>query len=95
MRAFGAMGVTARCAGDRALGLGVAELADPERCFDRMVEIGIQLRDADGADVLILGCAGMARYRKPLETTLGLPVVDPCQAAVAMALGQIALKEIS
>ncbi len=36
----------------------------------------------------ILGCAGMARHRRPLEDALGVPV-DPTQAAVAMALGTI------
>jgi len=41
--------------------------------------------------VLILGCAGMARYRARLEAALGLPVIDPCQVAVATALGRIAL----
>ncbi|NRB33604.1 MAG: aspartate/glutamate racemase family protein [Rhodobacteraceae bacterium] len=93
LRAFGAMGVMDRLAGDRALGLGVADLADPDTCFARMTEIGTALRDRDGADVLILGCAGMAQYRKPLEAALGLPVIDPCQAAVSMALGHLALKE--
>lgn len=91
LRAFGAMGVETRLAGDRALGLGVAELGDPERCLDAMIETGQKLRDDDGADVLIMGCAGMAQYRARLSQATGLPVVEPCQAAVAMALGQIAL----
>ena len=41
--------------------------------------------------ILITGCAGMAYLRAPLEEATGLPVVEPCQAAAAMALGQIAL----
>lgn len=91
MRAFGAMGVRDRCAGDRPLNLGVAELADEDVTFERMKAVGTTLRDEDGADTLILGCAGMTTYRKPLEDTLGLPVIEPCQAAVAMAIGQAAL----
>ena len=91
MRAFGAMGVMDRVAGDRALGLGVAELADPDTTLARMVAVGAALRDQDGADVLIMGCAGMARYRGALEDAVGLPVVEPCQAAAAMALGRIGL----
>ena len=43
----------------------------------------------DGADVLVLGCAGMARYRAPLAAALGMPVVDPTQAAVTMAIGAV------
>jgi len=92
-RAFGAMGVMDRFAGDRALGLGVAALADETTTLARMTEVGTQLRDLDGAEVLILGCAGMARYRPALETALGLPVIDPCQAATATALGRIALDQ--
>ncbi|MGB0823126.1 MAG: aspartate/glutamate racemase family protein [Alphaproteobacteria bacterium] len=91
MRAFGAMGVLDRLAGDRALGLGVLELADRDRTLAAMIETGLRLRDEDGANVLITGCAGMAYLRAPLEEATGLPVVEPCQAAAAMALGQIAL----
>jgi Asp/Glu/hydantoin racemase len=91
LRAFGAMGVLDRLARDRALGLGVAELADADRSLAAMIATGKRLRDEDGADVLIMGCAGMAQYRAPLEQATGLPVVEPCQAAVSMALGQIVL----
>ena len=91
LRAFGAMGVSGRLAGDRALGLAVAELADPDRCLAAMIRTGKQLRDVDGAEVLIMGCAGMAQYRSVLQDETGLPVVEPTQAAVSMALGQIAL----
>ena len=91
LRTLGAMGVLGRLAGDRALGLGVAELAQPARTEARLIETGRALRDTDGAEVLILGCAGMARYRARLEDALGLPVIDPCQVAVATALGRIAL----
>lgn len=91
LRSFGAMGVPTRVAGDRALGLGVAELADPGRTLPAMIAAGRALRDQDGAEVLIMGCAGMARFREPLEAATGLPVIEPCQAAATMALGRIAL----
>lgn len=91
-RTFAAMGITDRIAGDRALGIGVTSLAG-DGTLDAMIATGCTLRDTDGADVLIMGCAGMARYRAPLEKATGLPVVEPCQAAVAMALGRIALDQ--
>lgn len=91
LRAFGAMGVSGRLAGDRALGLSVADLADDGKSLNAMIATGKRLRDEDGADVLIMGCAGMARFRDPLQDATGLPVVDPAQAAVSMALGQIRL----
>jgi Asp/Glu/hydantoin racemase len=82
-----ALGFDGRSAGDRAIGLGVTELADGERTFTRMLEVSERLRDDDGADVLILGCAGMARHRSRLEERVGLPVVEPTQAATTLALG--------
>jgi Asp/Glu/hydantoin racemase len=91
LRAFGAMGVIDRLAGDRALGLGVADLAEPARTLAAMIATGRRLRDEDGADVLIMGCAGMADYRATLERETGLPVVEPCQAGAAAALAQITL----
>lgn len=51
----------------------------------RLIEVRRQLRNHDGADVLILGCAGMARYRHRVEQVLALPVIDPTQAAVGQA----------
>jgi Asp/Glu/hydantoin racemase len=86
------LGLEARLAGDRAIGLGVTELANDERTFERLVSVGGQLRDEDGADVLILGCAGMARYRERLETAVGLPVIEPTQAAVTLAIGAVLLR---
>jgi allantoin racemase len=49
------------------------------------------LTETHGADVLVMGCAGMARYRAALEETLGVPVIDPTQAAVGMAISWVQL----
>lgn len=92
MRYIGAMGVMERLAGDRPLELGVAELAQEDRTFARLKEVGTALRDGDGADVLILGCAGMTAFRAALEDALDVPVVEPCQAATALAIGRVALE---
>jgi len=91
LRYIGAMGVTERLAGELPVGLGVTELSDEKKTFGRMVEVGTALRDAHGADVLVMGCAGMARYRKPLQEAVGIPVVEPTQAAVGMALARLQL----
>ncbi|MBV8429126.1 MAG: aspartate/glutamate racemase family protein [Hyphomicrobiales bacterium] len=84
------MGLTQRFAGERPLGMSVAETASGEETLMRMIEVGEKLRDHDGADAVVMGCAGMARHRRPLEDALGVPVIDPTQAAVAMAIGAIA-----
>lgn len=93
MRYVGAMGVMDRLAADMPLELGVLDLADAGRTFDRLKTVGTRLRDEAMADVLILGCAGMTAFRTDLETYLGLPVVEPCQAATAMAIGRVALQK--
>jgi allantoin racemase len=87
------LGLHARFAGELPLGLGVVELADETRTFQRMVEVGRRLRDERGADVLVLGCAGMAQYRRALADALGMAVVDPTQAAVTMAIGAVLQNE--
>ena len=57
----------------------------------RMIETGRRLRDRHGADVLGMGCSGMARYRAELEEAVQIPVVEPTQAAVTMAIGRVRL----
>lgn len=80
LRYVGALGVTDRFAGELAVGIPVVELSNEEKTFRRMVE-----------NVVVMGCAGMARYRKPLQDEIGIPVVEPTQAAVAMAIGRVRL----
>ncbi|WP_262031025.1 aspartate/glutamate racemase family protein [Microvirga sp. Mcv34] len=93
LRYFGAMGIMDRFAADLPIGLGVAELSDEDRTMTRVVEVGRTLKDTHGADVLVMGCAGMARYRAALESAVGIPIVEPTQAAVAMAVGHVRLSQ--
>jgi allantoin racemase len=83
------MGLMERLAGERPLEMSVAETASGEGALVRMIQVGGQLRDLDGAEALVMGCAGMARHRRTLEDELGIPVIDPTQAAVAMAIGAV------
>lgn len=82
------MGILDRVAGERALNMSVDETARGSGTFAKLVEVG-GLLQGDGAEALVLGCAGMAVHRAPLEAKLGIPVIDPTQAAVAMALGVV------
>ena len=93
LRYFGAMGLSARLANERAVGFTVAEVSDPALSLAKMISTGKQLRDEDGADVLVMGCAGMAQMRRPLEDATGLPVIEPCQATVGMAIGRLLAAE--
>jgi len=91
LRYLGALGVRDRLAAELPVNLPVVELSNQEKTFGRMVEVGKALHDQHAADVVIMGCAGMARYRKPLQDEIGIPVVEPTQAAVAMAIGRVRL----
>ena len=89
MRHLRQMGLTGRLAGERPLEMSVAETASGEDTLARMAAVGRMLRDEDGADAIIMGCAGMSKHRAQLEDALGIPVIDPTQAAVTMALGTV------
>ena len=84
------LGLENRLAAERPLHLSVAA-AEEADAYPRVLEVARNLVEEDGADVLLLGCAGMTRHRLPLEQTLGVPVVDPVQMAVAQALTAVLL----
>ena len=91
-RYFRALGVADRIAGEEAVDLPVVALADESRTAERMLTVGRTLTERHGADVLVMGCAGMAKYRERLEAALGVPVVDPSQAAVGLAIAMVRLR---
>jgi len=91
LRYLGAMGVVDRLAAELPVGLQVTELADASRTRQRMIDTGRRLVEEHGAHVIVMGCAGMAQYRAPLEDALGVPVVEPTQAAAGMALARVRL----
>ena len=80
------VGVESRLAGERALNVGVTELADEDSVRGPMLDAARELKEQDGADVLVFGCAGMTSYRAALEEALHIPVVDPTLAATGLAL---------
>jgi allantoin racemase len=69
--------------------MSVAETASGNGTLTPMIDIGRTLKDEDGANVIVMGCAGMSRHRAALEEALGVPVIDPTRAAVTMALGAV------
>ena len=91
-RAIRAAGLDERFAGDIAIGVGVTDLAEDDSVLERLVSAGRRLKDDHGARVVILGCAGMASYRKRSENALRIPVVDPTQAATTLAIGAVQLR---
>ncbi len=89
-RAVRLMGFESRYAGSLPIGFGAEELAGGQ-VRDRMIKIGRKLIETHSADVLIMGCAGMACFRADIEAALGVPVIDPSQAAATQALAAVRL----
>jgi len=89
MRYLRQMCLTDRLAGERPLNMSVAEAASGDSTLARMIDAGRALKTEDGANAILMGCAGMSRHRAALEDALGIPVIDPTQAAVTMALGTV------
>jgi len=84
-RALQSMGVEDRLAGIVPLNLDMEVLTDPVAPRARIAAAAKELV-AMGAESVILGCAGMAGHRNFAEEACGVPVVEPCQAAVAQAI---------
>jgi len=86
--ALRAMGLEARLASEIAMNLSLEALLDPAFARDSLIETARALA-ADGAGAIILGCTGMAHHRAAIELACGLPVIDPCEAAAAVALARV------
>jgi Asp/Glu/hydantoin racemase len=56
-----------------------------------LIQAGQALVKERAADVVVMGCAGMASHRLAIEQAIGVPVVEPVQQAVMMAIGAILL----
>lgn len=93
MRYLRSLGLAPRFAADLAIELGVTELGDDQLVLERMTRVGERLRDDHAADVLIMGCTGMARFQQTLETHLGITVIEPTRAGTLFALGATRLAE--
>ncbi|SDY78376.1 aspartate/glutamate racemase family protein [Pseudomonas salomonii] len=79
-------GLYQRCASVRASGMAVLELEeDPLAAMEAIVrEAELAIRD-DKAEVICLGCGGMAGLDEQIRQRTGVPVVDGVTAAVTIA----------
>jgi len=79
-------GLASRCSGVRASEVPVLELeregGDARRSISREIE---RARDQDGAEAIVLGCAGMTDLAASLAEEHGMPVLDGVACAIAMA----------
>jgi allantoin racemase len=84
-------GVEKRCASIRSTGMAVLELEDAgeEKIIQRIVMDARKAIQEDKAEVICLGCAGMAGLDKAMQKELGVPVLDGVVAALKLMEGLI------
>jgi allantoin racemase len=87
--ALRAMGLADRLAGEVALNVTMEALLDPALARERLIAAAKELVVA-GAGAIVLGCTGMAHHRAAIADAVGLPVIEPCQAGVLLAIGAVA-----
>ena len=78
------LGVDSRCASVRSSGLAVLDLdrlPHEEVCARLAAEARLAV-EIDGAEVILLGCAGMAGLHESVASAAGVPVVDAVWAGV-------------
>lgn len=77
-------GLETRCASMRPTSINTSELeesGDDVVKFYLMKEAHVAL-EQDGADVILLGCAGLTGFDKVMQAELGVPVIDGVAAAL-------------
>jgi len=69
-----------------------AALKGGEGRFEQYLEAARCAIDEDGAEVIILGCAGLCDMSRKLSRVLGMPVLDGIACALAMAEGFVRME---
>jgi allantoin racemase len=81
-------GLAERCASIRSTHMPVLALEeDPEDTYDLIAKTAKLAVEEDGAEVICLGCAGMAGLDKHLEKELDVPVLDGVVCALKLVEG--------
>ena len=83
-------GLSSRCASIRPTGMAVLALeSGGDDTYSQILEAARQAIEHDRAEVICLGCAGMAGLDKRLEAVLGVPVVDGVASALKLLEGLV------
>jgi allantoin racemase len=83
------MGLIERMVGEIGLsGVSALEAGSSQLAFNEAVDVGRHLVSM-GARCIVLGCAGFSPRRQELEFAIGVPVIDPVQAAGMFALAAV------
>jgi allantoin racemase len=89
-RVIAALGLEHRCT-VLAVDVPVAELVGGSKHLLEAFAEAARTAMAEGAEAVVLGCAGLADLVEPLSLALGVPVIDGVAAAVGIATGLLAM----
>lgn len=85
-------GQRARCVSVRSTGMSTTETDEqPEAAFAAVVAQARLAVEVDRAEVICLGCAGMAGLDEAVTSALGVPVVDGVAAGMRLAQALVGL----
>lgn len=79
------MGIIQRFAGARAVNIGVSSLLDaPQETVEEVIKAADFLIRERGAEVIVLGCTGMAYLAEDIKKRLTVPVIEPALTALKL-----------
>lgn len=77
-------GMEARYAGTESLEMRVLDFEkEHAKTLDRLEQVGTKLRH-QGAEVLLLGCAGLTGFVEETQARIDIPIIDPVEAGCRM-----------
>jgi len=85
-------GLSQSYASSPALEKSVLEMdSNPQKAKEKIIELARKAVKEDRAEVIILGCAGLAGYSEDIERELGVVVLDPSSVALKVAEAMVDL----
>ena len=85
-------GLDSHCVSVRASGMAVLELEEnPQAAIEAITDQAAEAVERDRAEVIVLGCGGMAELGETITRRASVPVVDGVAAAVRMAESLVGL----
>ncbi|WP_102109659.1 aspartate/glutamate racemase family protein [Oceaniglobus roseus] len=79
------LGLAGRCLPIRAVDLPVLHGDADEAAVRDLLTAEARRAVAEGAEAIVLGCAGIGHLAQPMQAALGVPVIDGVASAVGMA----------
>lgn len=73
-----------KCCSIRSVGLGVLEFEDKEALLQALLKQGKRCVEEDGAECILLGCAGYTAFAEKMRRELGVLVLDGVVPAVKL-----------